>query len=181
MRNTLQLSIQWTLRLLAWNHLRVIDSNLKPEHIGDDNKWPLNSNIELLCKHAWNCCFQIINWSILENYFQKINNFFKRQARCIWWILYSRGRFWVHHMSLSSGHRQINISAVADPVFLFVDICKWVDRNSATAEWTFLPWPLVKKQPKNDIFPNFPQINAFLQQNILCYLFNNGSRPIYYC
>ena len=38
-----------------------------------------------------------------------------------------------------------------------------------------------KKTAKNDIFPNFPQIKAFLQQNILCYLFINGSKPIFYC
>ena len=38
-----------------------------------------------------------------------------------------------------------------------------------------------KNQPKNYIFPNFPQIKAFLQQNILCYLFINGSKPIFYC
>ena len=26
-----------------------------------------------------------------------------------WWILYSRGRVWVHHLSLSSGHRRNGI------------------------------------------------------------------------
>ena len=51
------------------------------------------------------------------------------------------------------GHRRMNVSVVA----------------------------VGKKLPKNDIFPNFPQIKAFLQQNILCYLFINGSKPIFYC
>ena len=45
----------------------------------------------------------------------------------------------------------------------------------------FRRWLSVQKQPKNDIFPNFPQIEAFLQQIILCYLFINGSEPIFYC
>ena len=85
------------------------------------------------------------------------------------------------NLFLSSGHHWISISAVADPVFLFVDICKWVEGNSAMAEWKFLLWPSVKKQPKTDIFPNFPQIKAFLQQNILCYLFINGPKPIFCC
>ena len=45
------------------------------------------------------------------------------------WILYCRGRVWVPHLSLSSGHRRINVLAVADPVFLFVDICKWMQMS----------------------------------------------------
>ena len=39
------------------------------------------------------------------------------------WILYSRGRVWVHHLSLSSGHRQNGI-------------LRW----PAMAEWTILQW-----------------------------------------
>ena len=52
------------------------------------------------------------------------------------------------------GHRQMNVSAVA------------VGK---------------KQQKKRDNFPKFPQIKAFLQQIILCYLFINGSKPIFYC
>ena len=40
------------------------------------------------------------------------------------WILYCRGRVWIHQPSLSSGHHWINVSAVAHPVFLFVYIFK---------------------------------------------------------
>ena len=56
-----------------------------------------------------------------------------------------------------------------------------MEGNQATAELTFRRWPSVQKQAKNDIFPNFPQIKAFLQQIILGYLFINGSKPIFYC
>ena len=38
-----------------------------------------------------------------------------------------------------------------------------------------------RKSQKIKYFPNFPQIKAFLQQIILCYLFINGSKPIFYC
>ena len=73
----------------------------------------------------------------------------------ILWILYCRGRVWVHQPSLSSGHCRINVSAVADPVFLFVYICKWVEGKQATAKWMFRQWPSVKKKPKSNILPNF--------------------------
>ena len=36
------------------------------------------------------------------------------------------------------------------------------------------------EKAKNYIFPNFPKIKVFLQQIIFCYLFINGSKPIFY-
>ena len=57
------------------------------------------------------------------------------------WILYSRGRVSVHHLSLSSGHCRngngwwqpppITVPAEADPVFLFVDVCKWIQMSGS--------------------------------------------------
>ena len=66
------------------------------------------------------------------------------------WILYSRGRVWVHHLSLSSGHHRngdwrwppllIAVLAVADLVFLlFIYVCKWVLEKKPPLEW----WPAV--------------------------------------
>ena len=68
-------------------------------------------------------------------------------------------------------------SCTAELEFEFI-IWAWVQ---ATAKLTFRGWPTIQKKLKTHIFPNYCQIKAFLQQNIYCYLFINGSKPIFYC
>ena len=58
------------------------------------------------------------------------------------WILYSRGRVWVHHLSLSSDHCQSAVATTTDchsssgwaSFLLFVYVCKWVARKKPMQE-----------------------------------------------
>ena len=68
------------------------------------------------------------------------------------WILYIRGRVWVHHLSLSSGHCRngdrrwwwlpllIAILAVADPVFY----CLCMQMSGSHHQSPFRQWPELK-------------------------------------
>ena len=60
------------------------------------------------------------------------------------WILYSRGRVWVHHLSLSSGHRRNGIRRWPSsliPWFSSATSEVFIRRWPATSEWTLRRWP----------------------------------------
>ena len=128
------------------------------------------SQCDWICSSVALYCFKLVrvqepthmHFALLHGYFRPISikdhgmrEFTNQRAgwwNHVWlWILYSRGRVSVHHLSLSSGHCRnsngqwwplpIAILVVANPVFFYlltyVNECKWVDHDEFCVDWVY--------------------------------------------